>query len=204
MRPQRFTKRGVDMLHDEPRPASPRSIDDDVGWIIQHAVGGAPGAPHWSTRSIAATTRMSQTAVSRIYRGFGLKPPQPSPSSRRLTRSSSTGVRGVVWLFVRPPTPPSRCASTKSRRSSGRPLDADRAACRGARAPHLRRHPQRQHQRLFAPDAGSAPGNRAKCRRAIEERSSAPFLNLIDHTAGMLRGPLTGDVLPYQELSSDH
>ena len=33
-------------------------------------------ATHWSTRSMAAATGMSQTAVSRIWRAFGLKPHQ--------------------------------------------------------------------------------------------------------------------------------
>ena len=31
-------------------------------------------ATHWSTRSLAKTTGMSQSAISRIWRAFGLKP----------------------------------------------------------------------------------------------------------------------------------
>jgi hypothetical protein len=33
-------------------------------------------ATHWSTRSMATATGMSQSAVSRIWRAFGLKPHQ--------------------------------------------------------------------------------------------------------------------------------
>ena len=32
------------------------------------------GDTHWSTRSMAKATGMSQTAISRIWRAFGLKP----------------------------------------------------------------------------------------------------------------------------------
>ena len=35
-----------------------------------------PNATHWSPRSMAHATGMSQTAVSRIWRAFGLKPHQ--------------------------------------------------------------------------------------------------------------------------------
>jgi hypothetical protein len=33
-----------------------------------------PDATHWSARSMAKATGMSQSAVSRIWRAFGLKP----------------------------------------------------------------------------------------------------------------------------------
>ena len=34
------------------------------------------GATHWSTRSLAAQVGMIESAVSRIWRAFGLKPHQ--------------------------------------------------------------------------------------------------------------------------------
>jgi transposase len=72
----RFARRGLDGLHDEPRPGKPRSIsDDDVERVIVKTLEEQPvGATHWSTRSMARATGMSQTAVSRIWRAFGLKP----------------------------------------------------------------------------------------------------------------------------------
>src|SRR6266581_4989206 len=72
----RFARRGFDGLHDEPRPGKPRTItDDDVERVIVTTLEETPAdATHWSTRSLAAATGMSQTAVSRIWRAFGLKP----------------------------------------------------------------------------------------------------------------------------------
>jgi len=74
----RFARRGLDGLHDEPRPGKPRTISDqDVERVIVKTLEQQPAnATHWSTRSMAAATGMSQSAVSRIWRAFGLKPHQ--------------------------------------------------------------------------------------------------------------------------------
>src|SRR3954469_13857843 len=74
----RFARRGLDGLHDEPRPGKPRTVtDDDVERVIVKTLEEQPrDATHWSTRSMAAATGMSQSAVSRIWRAFGLKPHQ--------------------------------------------------------------------------------------------------------------------------------
>ena len=74
----RFARRGLDGLHDEPRPGKPRSIgDDDIERVIVKTLEQQPpNATHWSTRSMAAATGMSQSAISRIWRAFGLKPHQ--------------------------------------------------------------------------------------------------------------------------------
>jgi transposase len=72
----RFIDRRLDGLHDEPRPGKPRSIgDEDVERVIVKTLEETPpDATHWSTRSMARATGMSQTAISRIWRAFGLKP----------------------------------------------------------------------------------------------------------------------------------
>src|SRR5438876_10930467 len=74
----RFARRGFDGLHDEPRPGKPRSIgDEDIERVIVKTLEESPpNATHWSTRSMAAATGMSQTAISRIWRAFALKPHQ--------------------------------------------------------------------------------------------------------------------------------
>ena len=72
----RFVADRLDGLHDEPRPGGPRSIgDDDVERVIVTTLEETPrDATHWSTRSMAQAAGMSQSAVSRIWRAFGLKP----------------------------------------------------------------------------------------------------------------------------------
>src|SRR6202023_233324 len=62
---------------DEPRPGRPRTIgDEQVEAVITATLEQAPpgGDTHWSTRSMARSAGMSQSAVSRIWRAFGLKP----------------------------------------------------------------------------------------------------------------------------------
>ena len=99
----RFARRGFDGLHDEPRPGKPRSIgDDDVERVIVKTLEEQPlDATHWSTRSMAHATGMSQTAVSRIWRAFGLKPHQvqtfklsPDPQFIDRSRPRSTSATG--------------------------------------------------------------------------------------------------------------
>src|SRR6266498_1440940 len=73
---RRFAARRLEGLGDEPRPGVPRSItDEQVEQVIAKTLEETPtDATHWSTRSMARATGMSQTAISRIWRAFGLKP----------------------------------------------------------------------------------------------------------------------------------
>jgi transposase len=70
----RFARLRLDGLHDEPRPGRARSItDEDVERVITKTLEETPAdATHWSTRSMARATGMSQSAVSRIWRAFAL------------------------------------------------------------------------------------------------------------------------------------
>jgi transposase len=101
----RFAVARLDGLHDEPRPGQPRSITDaDVEAVIVKTLEETPvDATHWSTRSMAAQVGLSQTAVSRIWRAFGLKPHQieefkVSPDPQFIDK-----VRDVVGLYLNPP-----------------------------------------------------------------------------------------------------
>jgi transposase len=73
----RFIQRGgVEALFDEPRPGAPRKIgDEQVEQAVKATLESKPkGATHWSTRMLAKKLGLSQSAVSRIWRAFGLKP----------------------------------------------------------------------------------------------------------------------------------
>ena len=101
----RFAERGLDGLHDEPRPGQPRKItDDDVERVIVKTLEELPvNATHWSTRSMAAATGLNQTAISRIWRAFGLKPHllenfKISPDPQFIDK-----VRDIVGLYLNPP-----------------------------------------------------------------------------------------------------
>jgi transposase len=101
----RFLVDRLEGLHDEPRPGAPRTIaDDDVEALIVRTLEETPvDATHWSTRSMAKATGMSQSAVSRIWRAFGLKP--HLTESFRLSNDPLfvEKVRDVVGLYLNPP-----------------------------------------------------------------------------------------------------
>ena len=74
---KRFTTQRLAGLSDEPRPGAPRKITDaQVEAVIVATLETTPSNQdsHWSTRSMARSTGLNQTAVSRIWRAFGLKP----------------------------------------------------------------------------------------------------------------------------------
>jgi transposase len=102
---RRFAERGLDGLHDEPRPGKPRSIgDDDVERVITKTLEETPtNATHWSTRSMAKATGMSQTAVSRIWRAFGLKPHLAESFKLSADPQFVEKVRDIVGLYLSPP-----------------------------------------------------------------------------------------------------
>src|SRR5271170_4872984 len=101
----RFARRSFDGLHDEPRPGKPRSIgDEDVERVIVKTLEEKPrDATHWSTRSMAAATGMSQSAVSRIWRAFGLKPHQTETFKLSPDPQFIEKVRDIVGLYLNPP-----------------------------------------------------------------------------------------------------
>ena len=101
----RFADRRLEGLSDEPRPGAPRSItDDDVEAVIVKTLEQTPDdATHWSTRSMARVTGMSQSAVSRIWRAFGLKPHLTETFKLSPDPQFVEKVRDIVGLYVNPP-----------------------------------------------------------------------------------------------------
>ena len=102
---KRFAERGLDGVHDEPRPGKPRSIgDDDIERVIVKTLEESPpNATHWSTRSMAAATGMSQSAISRIWRAFALKPHRTEAFKLSPDPQFIEKVRDIVGLYLNPP-----------------------------------------------------------------------------------------------------
>ena len=101
----RFAEQRLDGLHDEPRPGAPRTVtDDDVERVVVKTLEQTPtGATHWSTRSMAAATGMSQSAVSRIWRAFGLKPHLAESFKLSPDPLFIEKVRDIVGLYLNHP-----------------------------------------------------------------------------------------------------
>jgi transposase len=102
---RRFLEHGLDGLCDEPRPGVPRKISDaDVERVIVKTLQETPkNATHWSTRSMAAATGMSQSAVSRIWRAFALAPHRSQTFKLSTDPHFIDKVRDVVGLYLDPP-----------------------------------------------------------------------------------------------------
>ena len=100
----RFARRRLDGLHDEPRPGKPRTISDEqVERVIVKTLEERPAnATHWSTRSMAAAAGMSQSAVSRIWRAFGLKPHQTETFKLSPDPQFIDKVGDIVALYLNP------------------------------------------------------------------------------------------------------
>jgi transposase len=73
---ERFRVDRLEGLLDEPRPGAPRSITDaQVEEVITKTLDSMPvNSTRWSTRLMARKTGLSQTAIVRIWRAFGLQP----------------------------------------------------------------------------------------------------------------------------------
>lgn len=102
---RRFIERGLDGLADEPWPGVPRKITDaDVERVIDKTLEEKPkSATHWSTRSMAAATGMSQSAISRIWRAFALAPHRSQTFKLSTDPLFIDNVRDVVGLYLDPP-----------------------------------------------------------------------------------------------------
>jgi transposase len=102
---RRFVRDRLDGLVDEPRPGRPRTITDgQVDAVIARTLESEPkDATHWSTRSMASELGLSQTAVSRIWRAFGLQPHRAETFKLSRDPQFVAKVRDVVALYLDPP-----------------------------------------------------------------------------------------------------
>ena len=80
-------------------------IDDArVDAVIAKTLESVPdGATHWSTRTMAREAGLSQTAVSRIWRAFGLQPHRQETFKLSSDPLFVEKVRDIVGLYLDPP-----------------------------------------------------------------------------------------------------
>jgi transposase len=102
----RFVASGLAGLADEYRSGRPRTISDDhVEAVVTKTVEELPadGSTHWSTRSMAQASGLSQTAISKIWRAFGLKPHRVDTFKISTDPHFVDKVHDVVGLYLNPP-----------------------------------------------------------------------------------------------------
>jgi transposase len=102
---RRFVAGRLDGLADQPRPGAPRKVTDAAveRVIIKTLETGPKNATHWSTRSMAAATGLSQSTISRLWRTFGLKPHRVETFKLSNDPFFIEEVRDVVGLYMNPP-----------------------------------------------------------------------------------------------------
>jgi transposase len=101
----RFAEARLDGLSDEPRPGQPRTITDaQVEEVIVKTLESAPqDATHWSTRSMAREVGLTQSAVHRIWKAFGLQPHRQDAWKLSKDPQFVAKIRDVVGLYLNPP-----------------------------------------------------------------------------------------------------
>jgi transposase len=101
----RFAEHRLDGLLDEPRPGRPRTVSDDkVEEVIVKTLETTPkDATHWSTRSMAREVGLTQSAVLRIWKAFGLQPHRQQTWKLSRDPQFIDKVRDVVGLYLNPP-----------------------------------------------------------------------------------------------------
>ena len=102
---ERFRVERLEGLLDEPRLGAPRSISDArVEEVITKTLESMPGnSTHWSTRLMAQKTGLSQTAIVRIWRAFGLQPHRVENFKFSKDPQFVEKVRDIVGLYLNPP-----------------------------------------------------------------------------------------------------
>jgi transposase len=102
----RFAEERLDGLADAARPGAPRTITDEQVEVVVTRVLTEKGRgqdTHWTTRSMAGETGLSQSSVSRIWRAFGLKPHVVETWKLSTDPEFIAKVRDVVGLYMNPP-----------------------------------------------------------------------------------------------------
>jgi transposase len=102
---ERYRVHGMEGLSDEPRPGTPRKITDaKVEEAVTQTLESLPiAATHWSTRSLAEKVGLSQSAVVRIWRSFGLQPHRAETFKLSTDPFLVEKVRDIVGLYLNPP-----------------------------------------------------------------------------------------------------
>ena len=101
----RFVVHRLDGLLDAPRPGQPRKVTDAmVEDVIDRTLQRKPrNATQWSTRSMAAETGLTQNAIFRIWKAFGLQPHRQETFKLSSDPLFIEKVRDIVGLYLSPP-----------------------------------------------------------------------------------------------------
>lgn len=101
----RYIAKGLAGLLDEPRSGAPRKVSDEqVEQVVVTTLESTPrDATHWSTRSMARASGLSDTTILRIWHAFGLQPHRTESFKLSNDPQLVEKVRDIVGLYLNPP-----------------------------------------------------------------------------------------------------
>ncbi len=103
---KRFLEGGLPALEkDAPRSGGPRTITDrQIQQVVRRTTQAKPdGATHWSTRTMAAATGISEASVRRIWHAHGLKPHLIRTFKLSNDPQFVEKLEAIVGLYLNPP-----------------------------------------------------------------------------------------------------
>jgi transposase len=182
---RRFIELGLDGLVDAPRPGTPRTVsDEDVERVIAMTLEQTPkDATHWSTRSMAEATGLSQSTISRIWRAFCLQPHRVETFKLSNDPLFVSKVRDIVGLYLDPPEKALvLCVDEKSQMQAlerTQPLLPLRPGIPARQTHDYRRHGTTTLFAALDAATGSVIG---KCYRRHRSTEFIKFLRVIDES----------------------
>ncbi len=99
---ERYRSEGLAGLRDAPRPGRPVTVDPDAV-VLATVVSPACAPRRWSTRSLGAELGISNVAVGKVWREWGIRPEADGRVSLRTEPVLDGRVSDVLGLFVDPP-----------------------------------------------------------------------------------------------------
>jgi transposase len=102
----RFIEHGIEgLLKDAPRPGrTPRITAEIVDTVVAKTTQSTPAnATHWSTRTMARVTGISEASVRRIWHAHGLKPHRFESCKVSNDPDFSAKLENIVGLYLNPP-----------------------------------------------------------------------------------------------------
>src|SRR6202171_2852133 len=98
---RRCVEQRMDVLRDEPRSGTPRTIEDAriEAVIVRTLESVPPDATHWSSRGMSRVCGLSVSTVQRIWRAFGLQPHRLETFKLSTDPDYVAKVRDVVGLY---------------------------------------------------------------------------------------------------------
>lgn len=182
---ERFAARRLEGLTDDPRPGAPRTVTDaQVEAAVTRTLEATPkDATHWSTRTLARDLGLSQTAVGRIWRAFGLKPHLHRTFKLSADPFFVEKVRDVVGLYLAPPERAIvRCVDEKSQVQALDRTQPTQPLLPGRPAKGTHDYTRHGTTSLFAALDVATGAVIGECHRRHRHQEFAAFLDHLDAT----------------------